>query len=215
MFIQIHGTSGSGKTTIMRQIMAGLHRDGEEKITHSWDEKKKGVLTGKVKEKTFTLAEVYSDAENLYRSDADAAPEPTIYVVGTYGSVCGGMDTLSAPGIATPAFKRLAEIDKEDGVVVLMEGLMQMSVPRTIELVEAGHVVHALFLDTPLEECLRRVAKRRTDRGDDRELNPDNTVHKHKEKIRIAERLAEQGVKVEWVNSDTARHRVQEIIRAS
>lgn len=172
-FIQILGTSGSGKTTAMRKVIAQLDptQTRQHFFDYAWTDKEKG----RARCKTFLLATQYPALSTTY-------PDRKVFVVGSYEAVCGGMDSLSAPGMADTLYNELKLLANDDCCAVfLMEGLIQAQPNRAIDLVRSSggnHEVHAYKLNTPLDVCLARVEARRKARGDERPLNPQSTTSK-------------------------------------
>lgn len=94
MIIQIRGTSGSGKTTAMRQVMENL---GELKPVFSPPRKR----------------------PLYYRS----VSSPLIYILGNYGeAACGGCDTIGSARIVYGVIETLKR--EEPAGVILAEGLL-------------------------------------------------------------------------------------------
>lgn len=205
-FIQIHGTSGAGKTTLMRRIMDDAAETEADLpipyIVHSWTDKK----TQKLKTKTFQLG-------CYYVLSALHAQTPFL-VAGSYSATCGGLDSLSAPGIADTFYPELKKI-ADAGHTILMEGLIQMSMGRALDLVASGYEVKAFFLSTPLDECLRRIDERRAAAGKGPLENHENTVTKFNDKPRIMKKLQEGGVSCNSVSCDEAFDAIMEMLRAS
>lgn len=205
-FIQVHGTSGSGKTTLMRWVIE--HFQGVpggtslHEVYHKWTEKK----TGKAKERSFLLGTGFIPV-------GEAPQWRPHFICGSYSAVCGGLDSLSAPGIADSFYPKLKGL-ADEGYDILMEGLIQMSTGRAIDLVQCGYDVDAIFLDTPLETCIERINQRRAAAGKGPLENLENTTIKFNDKPRIAAKLQAAGAIVNWLNSDAAYARIMEMLRA-
>lgn len=197
--VQLCGTSGAGKTTAMREVIEAMHYEHvDRRILHKWVEKK----TGFTKEKVYILGRYYT-----YAFGAPA------FVVGKYDSAaCGGVDTLSAPGIADTMYPALLEVAQE-GWCVLMEGLIQLQPVRAEWLLHQGLELHALYLATPIEVCCERIQQRRLARGNERPLNLQNTEQKHKLQHRAKMRLENAGAHTQWVQDTAAPGEVLRILR--
>lgn len=183
LIVNLRGTGGSGKSTVVRRVMAHYLRE-HELITL----RKRPIG---------------------YRCVGGAR---TLYVPGHYETPAGGCDTLPTVDTAY-ALVRSAVAGGQD---VLFEGIMvQDDVRRAVELDRdyPGQLV-VIGLETPLDECLRSIRQRRAERGDDRELNPANTVSRQKRVRRALERLREAGVAVEEYDREGAYARCLELLGA-
>lgn len=153
MIIMIRGTSGSGKTTVMREVM----KHGSWTPHHTAGRKNP----------------LYYQAHLDY---------PAPIVLGSYESTCGGCDNIgSAPKvyelIQTFLDPPVTTLKRE--YVILCEGLLLSEDTKwTGKLHDEGQDVRCLFLTTSQEECLERVKGRRREAGNEKELNPDNTVNR-------------------------------------
>ncbi|RKZ06169.1 hypothetical protein DRQ25_14520 [Candidatus Fermentibacteria bacterium] len=163
--LQICGTSGSGKTTIVRAVMEDCGAEPIEWITYQkrdskvagWDANKNGVG------KPLIYAGDHPDGYRLY-------------FLGSYETVCGGCDTINGVGIVADVLQYLH--DEEASGICIFEGLMHSHMVGTIgaKQKELGSENHQrAFLDTPLDVCLARVIQRRRDRGQSKPFNPANT----------------------------------------
>lgn len=164
MILNIRGTSGSGKTTLVRAIMAGY----EKHIDHHRYGRRQPIYV-----------ECYNERMQSW----------PLYVLGHYNTPCGGCDTITKLDDVFELAKALAEKGN-----VLMEGLLLSGeVHRTVNL-DGQHGFKVLKLSTPVEQCIRNVEARRKARGDDRPLNPRNTILKFKTVESVCKRLANAGV---------------------
>jgi len=147
MIINIRGTSGSGKTYVVRKFMehCGL-------VTHIYDE------NGKV------IAELCHH---------DMIP---VYFIGSYVNVCGGCDTISTQDMACSLVRHFSQFGHVIFEGLLMSHLYARYAALWTELTEFGIPFMFAYMDTPLEICVNRVKKRRLDRGDNRYFNPQNTI---------------------------------------
>ena len=136
MIIQIRGTSGSGKTTAMRAVMA---------FFQGWQPH---MVEGRRKPLWYTTQ----------------AHGRTLVVLGHYEIDCGGCDTIgSAPDVYEVCRQAIGMYGPR--IVVLSEGLLWgEDVKWSLDLVKQGYPVRPFFLTTTLEECLRRVELRQDGR---------------------------------------------------
>lgn len=146
MIIKLHGTSGAGKTTAVRELMA---------LAHTCDPI---VPDGAKKPEAYRL-----------QFHELAAP---VFVLGNYDITCGGMDTVSSVGDQVNLIHKYAEVGH-----VVYEGLLLStyygSLGKAVERYGNDHVW--AFMDTPIEECIARVKRRREEAGNFKPLNEDNT----------------------------------------
>lgn len=162
--VQVRGTSGSGKTTVVRAFMA---------LAGGW-------------------TPVYRPGRKkpLYYVSKDL--EETVAVLGHYeGTACGGCDTI---GSARAVYDLAAELAEGDGPFfhVLCEGLL---LSEDVKWSSQFQDLRCLFLVTPPEECLRRVAGRREKVGNDKPLNPKNTLNRVSVIERARVKLNQLGIK--------------------
>lgn len=183
--VSIRGTHGSGKSSIVTKIM-GLYKTSEF-VTYAPG--KKPLTTG------------YS------------VPLPNgelLYVVGPYKTACGGCDAVQPYSEIIPRIREAADA----GHHVLFEGALVSSSYGTI-----GHAMNEYapdavfaFLDTPLEECLARIARRRAARGNLEPVNPKNTTIKFDNVARTKDQMARLGSRVRIVDIDH-REPVRQVLK--
>ncbi|HAM40072.1 MAG TPA: hypothetical protein DCP69_01700 [Candidatus Omnitrophica bacterium] len=184
MVINVRGTSGSGKTTVVR----GVFKAGTaEKLFATEDD---GSLFGK-----------QSPKPEAYRVDVDGVARP-VFVIGSYEQVCGGCDSIGTQDEVCDRVRRYAAKGH-----VLLEGLLISHLfSRYAALdreLQPTRYVWA-FLDTPLELCLARVEQRRLERGVTKPLNPTNTTQKWHDAHRVFAKCQAAGLDARWVDHQTA-----------
>lgn len=136
--VQVRGTSGSGKSTVIKTAMGILERGRKS-----------------------TWQSVYVDGRRkpiLYVLD-------NIVVLGHYEIDCGGCDTIgSAPKVfelVTTLSDIIPDVIDVSNLVVLSEGLLWgEDVKWTQNLLSLGWSVVSMFLNTSLEDCLAGVESR-------------------------------------------------------
>lgn len=147
--VKLAGCSGSGKSDLMRNII---------KITR--------------------LATTYDGVKvESYTGEFRGV---NIAVLGSYANQCGGMDGVQGKN------KRIALIRKyiaKPNSITFMEGLIVGKCYGEIgkiseEKKEFGRWLYA-WLDTPLEECIRRVVERRIAKGNIRPFDPERTMEQN------------------------------------
>lgn len=191
MIIQIRGTSGSGKSTIVKSIMDLYPPCGVKPVMR-----------------------VGRKRPICYRLDHLEKEEPQLAVIGHYGTKCGGCDTISTPGQSYPIIFELIRRNAEEGRNVLFEGLLiSGDVKWSSKLNDLDFLI--IELTTSLKDCLDSVNKRRMIRmeGAYTPVNPANTEAKHKLIGRGCDKLNQEfGIKVERHDREAALVRVRELL---
>lgn len=187
MIIQIRGTSGSGKSTIVRRIMERYP------VREPWREGRRKQPWG-------------------YHLRRESGRE--LYVPGHYEIECGGMDTLPRLSEALPQVLTEHELGGRD---VLMEGLLASEDVKQLtslgwassDLSEKLVVIH---LTTPIDECLAAIRERRARRGNSNPLSEKNTRARVATIERACARLRAAGVQVEDHDRTSALARVRSLL---
>ena len=186
VIINPSGTSGSGKTELVRRIMA-LY----------------GTRMGS------DVEPVYREGRErpiCYRLHHPLSGRP-LAVLGHYEVTSSGCDTISG---VDEAF-RLASEHASRGHDVLFEGLaISREFDRSAVLAQERGL-HILHLGTPLDECIRNVVRRRHARRDTRPLI-SKIVAAEYEKVADACRRLQSYAQVEAVSFDQALLRAQELL---
>lgn len=176
MIYNIRGTSGAGKTTLVRSI-TGLFRFHQDTF-----------VSGRKR----PIATVYWNK-----------PEHRLCVVGSYRNVCGGCDTIKT---IDEVFAVIRGAHSRGQDVIFEGLLVSVDFRRTVALYNDGLPLTVIGLKTPIDVCIRNVEKRRRKRGVTEPLNPKNTVSKHKGVSRSLERLGEIGIATHWLTYRGARN---------
>jgi predicted kinase len=134
VIITLRGTSGTGKTTLVRKIKEQYHR----KEAHYVDGRKQPIR--------YTLR--HENGRSLS-------------VLGSYETTCGGCDTIKT---LDQMFELARESHYLGHDVLMEGLLLSPEKWRTVALHTNGLPVLALALDIPLEVCLDRVNARRKER---------------------------------------------------
>lgn len=153
--INVRGTSGSGKSTVARQIMALYERSEPVHVE------------GRKRPIQYVLKGVDSG-------------HPDLAVIGHYETACGGCDTISKDdtgrGNSADRIFGLIQENLDAGRDVLFEGLLVSGdVTRCRKLRDDGYDLTVVALDLTVEECLASVRARRLARGNEKPLKEDNT----------------------------------------
>ena len=189
MIIKVAGTSGSGKSTIVRNII-------NEYLVEGWLRdwyQVKWYDEGRKKPVGYELQ---------HPLDADRR----LFVPGHYESPCGGCDTI--PNYA----KLLSLIDThhdEEGPIfcdVVFEGLLiSADVKRTLSIHEdISKSLYVVAIEIDINECIENINNRRRARMGEKytPINPTNTIIKQKNVEKSLERLSEAGVDCRWLPRD-------------
>lgn len=162
--INIRGTSGSGKSELVKRVM----KEFPTKKPHHIKYRKQPI--------GYTLS----------RPDG-----PDLYVVGHYEELCGGCDTIIGLDAIYDEIEA-AIIDLE--MDVIFEGLIVCSdVERCISLKDIADLL-VIELDVPLQECISNIEERRYIRGDTRPVNPKHTVAKMDQLVPQRKKFTNAGV---------------------
>ena len=175
MIVNVRGTFGSGKSTVVRRVM---EKYAERRPVHCEGRKQ-----------PFGYQCIRADhGRNLW-------------VVGHYETACGGTDTIPKINVIYEQVNKAADL----GYDVIYEGgaLVAGDWRRAAEAAK-HHPFTAIILTTPIEVCLDSIRARRAARGDDRPLNPDNTVGRYHYTLKLADKLAAAGVTVRHADREEA-----------
>lgn len=180
MIINVRGTSGSGKSTIVREVMKLYdHRDPMH-------------VEGRRQPIGYRLTSLGRRA---------------LYVAGHYETECGGCDTISKSAMDT--IHGLVRSWHASGADVLFEGLLVSAEARRLIDMHADGVddILVIILTTPIEQCLEGILDRRMRRGASSELGPNtlkNLESKMRGAIRCGERFEAVGMQVEHLDRQRA-----------
>lgn len=193
MIIQVAGTSGSGKSHLMRSVIA--HFEG----------KTLGMLPTKhqVPGRSSPLSYLYPTKEQLGRDTL---------IMGAYETPTGGCDTIND---VSQIFARVkAYHDKR--CHVLFEGLFCMNQTRGPQLAEeVGKDYHILQLTTPLAQCMASINERRAERGAGELANKKNTEDNYRRATNFCLRMRDAGARVHRVSRDEALDKIWELLGVS
>ena len=188
MIINIRGTSGTGKSTLVRNLFNAQKTVG---VREDYVLGKRDVLKPTTKKKVVG----YQLANGTH-------------VVGRYETKCGGCDTIKMQD----QVQRLVEEAwaTEEAKTVVFEGLLTCnSYGRWKELAEREPFMF-LFLDTPIEVCLDAVVARRLEAGKTRkEAEPDertiyNLTRMYDTNQKTYKKCVADGMKAFMVNREAA-----------
>lgn len=176
MIINVRGTSGSGKTFAVRELMA---RSAQPPVPFASSPK-----TNDIKAYECRLPSGHP-----------------FYVLGTYERTCGGCDSIRTQDEACDLVRHYSAKGHVVFEGLLITGLFSRYLKLDREL-QPIPFIWAL-LDTPLDVCLARVQARRDARGAKTLFNPQNTIGKYIDKDDvngIYQKCVRAGVDVRWVD---------------
>lgn len=189
MIINVRGTHGSGKTTLVRKIMAMYKY--REPIYGTTDRGKQKILGYVCRDKK-----------------APHACTRVLFVAGHYESVTGGCDTIPKVAKVYELVRRFADL----GYDVLFEGILaQHSTPNIKALHDDDYRMRVLVLDVSRKKAIRSVLKRRAQRGNLRPFDPRNVRKEHASVRSAASRLTDYGVRV--VIAKSRRRALTRVVR--
>lgn len=172
MIIQLRGTSGSGKSTVMTRIM---ERAGE------WN----SVLVPGRKKPLYYVCKDFP-----------------LIVLGHYESPCGGCDTIGSAG---KVFELIGNVRKQFPTHdILCEGLLLSEDVKWSSQLVTSQKLFCVFLATDTQTCLNQIKSRREKVGNEKPLNPANTVNRVAVIDRSRRRLIELGVNCVRLSSNQA-----------
>lgn len=192
MIIQIRGTSGSGKSTIVRNILTLFQDQGLVKPV---------MRTGRKR-------------PIAYRCRHPIPENKDVAIIGHYETKCGGCDTISIPGQSYPMIFELIKRNHNEGRNVLFEGLLISGDVKWASTL-ASMDLRIIELNTSLEECLDSINGRRQLRLGDKytPVNPENTEAKYKLISRGNQKLNKEfGVPVEVLSREDAMARARDLL---
>jgi len=196
IIINPRGTSGSGKTELVRRILA----------QYGWQRSAGSEAAG-------PLEPIYREGRSRplgYRLEHPLGGRP-LAVVGHYEVTSGGCDTIRAADGGLEEIMRRAADYAATGHDVLIEGQsLSSEYERCVELARA-HRLHILRLTTPLDQCARNLVWRRRARRDSWPSVARAVGVEHKMVEDACERLGQYAT-VEALRFDDALTRAQDLL---
>lgn len=196
MIINIRGTSGSGKSTVVR------------KIKDCYFESEPIMVEGRRQPIGYMLSRVWGKR---------------LFLAGHYETACGGCDTITS---IDQIYELVRQYHNDETDVLFEGLLISAEVNRTTALHTDGLPLLVVGMNTPLDICLSSINTRRQEafiaktaiaeaRNEGRkkprpmpkekgEVNPRNTESKFKATETTMRRLLEAGVRAEWHDRDSA-----------
>lgn len=192
IIVTIAGTSGSGKSHLMRFFLDWARMNGD--VVEEFVE-------GRV-----------APIGYLVQLKRPVQSTCAIYVIGGYEVPTGGCDTIH--NIA----KIFSSIEKQYalGRHVLYEGLFVMNQIRGSQLAaEVGENLCVLQLTTPLATCFASINERRAERGEGKLETKNNTVDNYRRATNYCAKMRDSGARVFKVDRGTALPRLLNLLAVS
>ena len=196
VIINPRGTSGSGKTELVRRVLAqygwrrGAGPEGAGGLELIWRERRRRPLG--------------------YRLRHPLGGRP-LAVVGHYEVTSGGCDTIRADDGGLGEIMRQAADYAASGHDVLIEGQRLSREYERSAALARSHRLHVLRLTTPPHQCARNLVWRRRARRDSWPAVAATVVVEHEMVAEACERL-EQHATVEALEFDLAFARAQDLL---
>ena len=200
MIIQLRGTSGSGKSTIVRSLLDGGYD------SHSLGDELDELMP------THLVMSRRQPIGHIVRKREFTKP---IYILGHYHTPCGGCDTLG--GFGNDWIYSFAEILHNNGYHVVMEGLI-IAVDRRLssDFLKRKVSYQTLELNLSVEECVKSVIERRAKKGKDGNFNRKSLESRILTISNIHKRLeTEYGVKIFRGNREQVKNRMYQLLTES
>lgn len=188
MIISIRGTNGSGKSTIVRKLVAGYL---QKKIY--------GILGARLPEAYFLVV--------------PKVAKP-VYVLGPYeNTAVSGCDQVQPYDLILDLIEKYAR--RKEGHVVFEGVILSSSYGRVGRLMEEwGQEAVMAFLDTPLETCLKNVQARRDTKKNAKPFNPKNTTSKFEQIYGSRQNIIDAGtLRVVDISMDTGYDTVLKLLK--
>ena len=144
MIVNPRGTSGSGKTELVRRVVADYGWGSDGRVEPVRREGRRHPIA--------------------YRLRHPSGGRP-LALLGHYEATAGGCDTIRLTDGGLDEAFRLAGAYAASGHDVLLEGLLLSGEHRRSAALAKAHELHVLRLDTPLDRCVRNaIARQRAGR---------------------------------------------------
>lgn len=184
MLIQVAGTSGSGKSHLMRSFLKHMRKEAE-------------VEEGHLQGRASPIGYLINRKNN------------PIFVAGAYDVPTGGCDTIRD----VKQVYELLDKHLKLGRHVVFEGLFCMNQTRGPQLAtRLGKDYVVLQLATPLATCLASINSRRAERGEGELANQTNTIDNYRRATNFCASMREAGARVIRVTRDEGLDKMLELL---
>jgi len=189
VIITVAGTSGAGKSYLMRSFLAWARKNGTEEVQH---------VDGR-------------EAPIGYLFDLKKKLKHNVFIPGHYEAPTGGCDTIHDVEQVFELVKNMSA----QGVHVLYEGLFVMNMTRGPRLVQELDVpFYVLQLTTPLAACIASIDERRAERGEGKLQTKTNTVGNYGRATNYCAKMRDAGARVVKVDRQAALPKLLELLGA-
>jgi hypothetical protein len=172
--INPRGTSGSGKTELVRRVLTQY-----------------GWRRGEIADGPAGLEPIYRPGRSRpfgYRLPHPGGGRPLV-VVGHYEVTSGGCDTIPAADGGLHEAVAQADDYASSGCDVILEGLRLSSETELCATLARAHRLHIVRLATPVEQCARNLVARRRTRRDRWPLIANTVASEHRLVVQACEAL--------------------------
>ena len=175
MIVNIAGTSGSGKSHLVRGFISWAEKHGEVKPLYIEDRKEP---IG------------YDVLVHRFRPQ-------TVHIVGAYSTAhSGGCDNIRDVGWVYDYIRK--QYKTKD--VVLYEGLFMMNMTKGPQLAAETEAVTVIQLTAPLSVCIASINLRRAERGEGPLLKKVNTVGNYRRAENYCDKMRAAGASIVRTN---------------
>ena len=184
MIVNIRGTGGSGKSTVVRRIM------------DLYPEKTPMHVDGRKQPYYYTLHRPLG---------------ASIFVPGHYEIPTGGCDTIKTVDEVYAILQKSVDAGADaifEGIIA------QDDVTRAVAFANAigREKFLVIVLSTPLDDCLKAINERRAAKGNLEAVDPKNTTNRAKRVTQIASRLKDSGLTVVKLDREAAFEKAKEAL---
>lgn len=134
---------------------------------------------------------------------------PELGLIGRYGNACGGVDGVQPYADIYPMLKMHTQ--RRD-LRMFAEGLVTPGVETCTNFASLFDRAVFIYLDTPLDQCINNVLRRRAAKGNQKPYNPANLYRKAQSAASWANRLEASGLEVKRLNYRQAYETTLELL---
>jgi hypothetical protein len=125
-------------------------------------------------------------------------------ILGSYDRVCGGCDTIKTPQQVWDAVVYCANFTNVIYEGVIVGNVYEPTIILSKRLEEIGATLIPICLNTPFDQCVENVNKRRAAEGKPPIEKTDNILTNDKKNISSAKKLHAAGFNPHWVSAEEA-----------
>lgn len=188
MILNIRGTSGSGKSTVVKKLMQELDESNE--------------LT------KFPIYRLGRKKPVAYHYRIAETRKPFVAIIGHYEGTCGGCDSINTYDECFGRIQKYSDL----GYHVIYEGLRQSGDVKQISNISPKENTRILYLNTDIETCINSVIDRRKRKGNEKPFNEKPTIDKYHVMFKSIKRLTENGIICEEVNRENCLDKIKELL---